>query len=83
MKITLKLYASLMDCLPPGTRGNQLALDVDEGATVQAVLDRFNVPPKLSKLVFVNGVFVAPEERAGRALAESDELAAWPPIAGG
>jgi sulfur carrier protein ThiS len=83
MKITLKLYASLMDCLPPGTRGNQLALDVDEGTPVQAILDRFGVPPKLSKLVFVNGVFVAPEDRPQRALAAGDELAAWPPIAGG
>jgi molybdopterin converting factor small subunit len=83
MKITLKLYASLVECLPPGARGNQIVLDIDEGATVQTVLDRFSVPPKLSKLVFVNGVHVAPQERAAHVLAEGDELAAWPPIAGG
>ncbi len=83
MKITLKLYASLMDCLPPGTRGNVLALEVDNGATVQAVLDRHHVPDKLAKLVLVNGQFIAPTERSGRVLSEGDELAAWPPIAGG
>jgi molybdopterin converting factor small subunit len=83
MKITLKLYATLMDCLPPGAQGNQATLEVEPGTTVQALLDRFSVPPKLSKLVFVNGVYVVPAARAAHLLAPDDELAAWPPIAGG
>lgn len=88
MRITLKLYAMLSDHLPPGAdgqrrRGNELPLDMPEGATVQEVIERFNLPAKLVHLVLVNGVYVAPPARAARVLAADDELAIWPPIAGG
>jgi molybdopterin converting factor small subunit len=33
--------------------------------------------------VLINGVYVAPEDRATRTLVEGDVLAIWPPIAGG
>ena len=88
MRITFKLYAMLRDHLPPEAdgqrrRGNELVLDVPEGATVQAVVDRFNLPSKLVHLVLVNGVYIGPQARAGHILAANDELAIWPPIAGG
>jgi hypothetical protein len=38
---------------------------------------------KLVHLVLINGVYVPPEERGTRMLAEGDTLAIWPPIAGG
>jgi sulfur carrier protein ThiS len=38
---------------------------------------------KLVHLVLINGVYVPPDERATRRLAEGDVLAIWPPIAGG
>jgi len=88
MRITLKLYAMLSDHLPPEAdgqmrKGNELPVNVADGATVQGVIDRFRLPPKLVHLVLVNGVYVPPRARAGHALAASDELAIWPPIAGG
>lgn len=88
MRITLKLYAMLSDHLPPEAdgqrrKGNELPLEMPDGATVQGVIDRFNLPSKLVHLVLVNGVYIAPPARAGHALAANDELAIWPPIAGG
>lgn len=83
MRITLKLYATLSDYLPPGTRDNRMDLDVDEALTVQEILDRHRLPERLTHLVLVNGVFVPPSERASRRLAPDDHLAVWPPIAGG
>jgi sulfur carrier protein ThiS len=88
MLITFKLFAMLSDHLPRevdgrSRDGNALVLDVPEGTRVQQVIDRFNLPPKLVHLVLVNGVFIAPEARAGHALVEGDALAIWPPIAGG
>lgn len=84
MRITLKLYASLTPYLPPEAReGNQIALDVPQGATLADIVAPYNLPPKLVHLVLVNGAFVPPPERATRALSEGDVLAIWPPVAGG
>lgn len=83
MKVAFKLFASLTDYLPPERKGNRLELEVDEGTTVAELIARFRVPERSAHLVLVNGVFVPPEKRAACALAEGDELAVWPPIAGG
>ena len=83
MKVTLKLYATLADYLPAGARNNRVELEVADAATVNAVLAPVSLPPKLTHLVLVNGVFVPPEARASTVLNEGDALAVWPPIAGG
>jgi len=84
MQITFKLYASLGEHLPADRRqGNAMALDVAPGATILQVIAPFALPMKLVHLVLVNGVYVPPEERGTRTLAEGDVLAIWPPIAGG
>jgi sulfur carrier protein ThiS len=84
MQITFKLYASLTDYLPPAHRnGNQMPLDVADGATIAQVIAPFQLPMKMVHLVLINGHYIAPEARATRALVEGDVLAIWPPIAGG
>ena len=84
MQVTLKLYATLTDYLPPASRAQNLVrLDVEEGTTVSAVVAPFNLPSRLTHLVLVNGVFVPREARESRVLREGDVLAIWPPIAGG
>ena len=84
MRITLKLYATLTDYLPPASRAENLVrLDVADGATIASVIAPFQLPAKLTHLVLVNGLFVPREERGSRALREGDVLAIWPPIAGG
>ena len=84
MRVTLKLYATLADYLPPAARAaNAVELDLPEGATVAGAIAPYQLPSALTRLVLVNGFFVPPEERASRALREGDVLAIWPPIAGG
>ncbi len=83
MNVTLKLYASLAAYLPADAHLNQVRLELPEDATIAAVIERFALPQKLTHLVLVNGVFVPPSERAGTRLREGDQLAMWPPIAGG
>ena len=88
MEITLKLFATLGEYLPHELDGrkrryNQLPVDVAEASTVEAVIDRFQVPRTKAHLVLVNGVFIPPQARALHRLNPGDELAVWPPIAGG
>jgi molybdopterin converting factor small subunit len=84
MKITLKLFASLTDYLPPASKyTNIVELDVPDGATITQVTEPYQLPQKLVHLVLVNGHYIAPEQRAAKVLLEGDVLAIWPPIAGG
>jgi sulfur carrier protein ThiS len=84
MNITFKLYASLTEYLPAeARRANRVELDIPPDATIAQIVEPYGMPPKLVHLVLVNGVFIAPEDRATRTLVEGDVLAIWPPIAGG
>jgi len=84
MQITFKLFAMLEKYLPSHVRtGNVMPLELPEGSTIAQAIEPFALPPQLVKLVLVNGVYVAPEQRATHVLKEGDALAIWPPIAGG
>ena len=84
MKITFKLFASLTDYLPPEARtSNIVSLEVPAQASISDIIAPFGMPEKLVHLVLVNGVYIPPAERAGRGLNDGDQLAIWPPIAGG
>lgn len=83
MKVTLKLYATLMCYLPPGTKGHAVVMDVAEATSVQALIDVYQISDKQAYLVMLNGVFIPPEERKTRMLQDNDTLAIWPKVAGG
>ena len=75
MKITLKLYAMLSMYLPPGTKDNQIDIEVEDNATPASVLAKYMVPPENCHLVLINGVFVAPGQRELHQLDENDAVA--------
>ena len=84
MKITLKLFASLTDYLPPESKyTNIVDLDIAPDTTIGQLVEQYRLPEKLVHLVLVNGSYVAPEKRPTQTLNEGDVLAIWPPIAGG
>jgi sulfur carrier protein ThiS len=83
MRISVKLYATLGDYLPPGAERNVATVDVPEGSTVQAVIESLKLPAELVHLVLVNGSYIAPETRTEVVLQGDDALAVWPPVAGG
>ncbi len=84
MNITLKLFASLTDYLPPADRTSNITqLNVAPDASILQIIEPFGLPHKLVHLVLINGTYVDPDKRATRTLQEGDVLAIWPPIAGG
>lgn len=83
MKMYLELYASLMELLPPGSERFRREIDVDDGTTLQQVIDRFRIPAEQAHIVLVNGHFVCGEDRNAKTLKPSDTVSIWPPVAGG
>ena len=83
MNITLKLFASLTDYLPPEAKyTNFVVLDIAPETTIIQLVEQHRLPTKQVHLVLVNGTYIAPEQRASKTLVEGDVLAIWPPTAG-
>jgi len=84
MQITLKLFASLTDYLPPESKyTNVVMLDVADETRISHLIEQQRLPEKLVHLVLINGNYVAPQARLTQILNEGDVVAIWPPIAGG
>lgn len=81
--VEFKLYASLMEYLPPGALNHAVKVKLSEGATVFDVMDRYQVPREQAHLVVCNGVFMPPSQRQTYQLQDGDVIALWPPVAGG
>ena len=83
MKIRFKLFAGLTELLPPNRKSNVVELDVDDGTTIQQMIDKppDSAPQRPSGVA--ERLYIAPEARASSLLSDGDELAIWPPVAGG
>ena len=83
MQVTIKLYATLTDYLPAGSKNNRVEVELADNTVIETALAPFSLPARLTHLVLLNGVFIPREERASTAIRNGDTLAVWPPIAGG
>jgi molybdopterin converting factor small subunit len=79
VKVAVHLTATLRGYLPPGTRGDNVVLDVPDGTTVDQVIHSLRSPSQLERLTVVNGRDAA----QGQRLVEGDVLSVFPPLAGG
>ena len=75
----MHLTATLRAYLPAGTAGDNVVLDLPEGATVDQVVHSLRIPSELERLTVVNGRDAAPDQP----LSEGDVLSLFPPLAGG
>ena len=83
MKMHIELYASLMAKLPPGNERFRRTLDVEEGANIQQIIDRFGITDEEAHIVLLNGHFICGEDRSQKLLQANDVVSIWPPVAGG
>jgi len=80
LKIQLNLFASLTKFLPETREsGFSNLMEVAEGTTIEALLDRLKIPREQPKIIFLNGLHA--EETM--VLNEGDRLGIFPPLAGG
>ncbi|HXF96572.1 MAG TPA: MoaD/ThiS family protein [Gemmatimonadales bacterium] len=80
MTVRVHLFATLAAFLPPGTTDRGSAeVEVPEGATVDQLATVLGIPPDQPRIALVNGREAEPD----RALEPGDEVALFPPLAGG
>ena len=74
MKVKIKLFASLREYGP-----EEQIIELPDNATIEDVINLLNLPKKIPLLRIVNGEHRPPKHH----LKEGDDLALFPPIAGG
>lgn len=75
----VKLYATLRRHAPQIPLGKPVEVDLPAGATIGDLVEHLQFAPDEVKLCFVNGV----QQDADYIIQEEDEIALFPPIAGG
>lgn len=79
MKVYVKLIATYIQHLPPGTNGNITTVDVPVGSTVEEILIPFGIPMDDSSVIVLNGLTVD----LNTPVSEGDTISAFSAIAGG
>jgi molybdopterin converting factor small subunit len=79
VRIEVKLFATLSRFLPGPSNGQSATVDLPDGSTVNDLLESLGIPTDLPAVLLVNGRDAAP----GQVLRHGDELAMFPPLAGG
>ena len=79
MKVEVRLFANLAKLLPPGSQNKRATITIKKGATIEQLMEKMNIPPKITNVVMVNGVHKKRETE----LEEGDVVSMFPPIAGG
>jgi len=84
VKVQVRLFANLRDKLPDAVRG-RADLDLPDDCNLQELLDRLEIHEKQAQMVLVNGVQASRERgtRESLVLLEGDDVAIFPPVAGG
>jgi molybdopterin converting factor small subunit len=77
--VHVKLFATLRHLRPGLGIGEAFPVELPDGATVDGLIRRLDLPEKEVKLIFVNGIV----REGDQPLADGDELGIFPPVGGG
>ena len=83
MEISVTLFGGLRHFLPAGSSFNKCKISVDEGASLEALLQRVPIPADKPYLVIVNDEKVSREAYADTRIQAGDDVVLLPPIKGG
>jgi hypothetical protein len=84
MRVTVKLYATLSDYLPAGSKNNRVEIEVAEKCYGQRCFKPIFIAAQTDPSGAFEWRFCSADERAASvSCKDGDVLAVWPPIAGG
>ena len=79
MRVQVKLFATLRRFAEHVKPGAPFEVELEETATLQALLDQLNIPVEEAKITFVNGII----QDVDYVIQTGDEIGIFPPIGGG
>jgi molybdopterin synthase sulfur carrier subunit len=79
MRVTLKLFATLVRFKDGSRAGKPFEVELPEGSVVQDLIDHLKIPPEETHIVFINNII---EERHSK-LNDGDVIGMFPPVGGG
>lgn len=83
MDISVTLFGGLRHFLPAGSSFNKCKIDLDEGSSLAALLQRIPVPSDKPYMVILNDEKVASDKFDEITLEGGDQVVLLPPIKGG
>ena len=83
MEISVTLFGGLRHFLPAGSSFNKCNIGIDDGANLEALLQRIPIPADKTYLVIVNDEKVSRETYAETIIQADDDIVLLPPIKGG
>ena len=79
MNLEVELFYDLVKYLPPGSKNRKCSISMEDGSTIQELVNKLGLPSEMPKIILVNGI----RPQNGIKLHEGDVIAIFPPIAGG
>ena len=79
MRVTLKLFATLVRFKDGSRAGKPFEVELPEGSVVQDLIDLLKIPAEETHIVFINNII---EERHSK-LNDGDVIGMFPPVGGG
>ncbi len=79
MRVTVKLFATLVRFKDGGRAGKPFEMELPEGAAVQDLIDNLKIPPEETHVIFINNII---EEHQTK-LKNGDVVGLFPPVGGG
>ena len=83
MEIPVKLFGALRHYLPAGSGFNSCTISLDDGASLENLLDKIPVPRDKPYMVMLNDTKISEEQYQGTVMQDGDDVVLLPPIKGG
>ncbi len=83
MDIEVTLFGGLRHYLPAGSSFNKCKMRIDEGSSLESLLQQIPIPADKPYLVMFNDQKLNPEDYAGTTISGTDDIVLLPPIKGG
>jgi molybdopterin converting factor small subunit len=79
MRVTVKLFATLVRFKDGSRAGGPFEVELHDGAIIKDLIDQLRIPPEETHVVFINNII----EEHHSPLKDGDVIGLFPPVGGG